>query len=211
MQAVLGPPLWPLQQEAGPDERVPHWSPRTRMRYNGDEKEGGMPKRSPSQHVPKDMQARFEEITQLTDTFCQTYLNDEYWQICRELTATLCRKRPSPLVRGKASTWACGIIHALGMVNFLFDSSQTPHIAASQIWEYFDLSSSTMQAKSKQIRDLLGMYPMDPDWSIPSMVDKNPLIWMLEVNGLIIDVRHAPREIQEAAFRKGLIPYIPET
>jgi len=23
---------------------------------------------------------------------------------------------------------------------------------------------------------LLGMYPMDPDWSIPSMVDKNPLI-----------------------------------
>ena len=169
-----------------------------------------MPKRSPSQHVPKDMQARFDEITQLTDAFCQTYLNDEYKQLCRELTATLCRKRPSPLVRGKATTWACGIIHALGMVNFLFDSSQTPHIAASQIWEYFELSSSTMQAKSKQIRDLLGMYPMDPDWSIPAMIDKNPLIWMLEVNGLIIDVRHAPREIQEAAFRQGLIPYIPE-
>lgn len=95
-------------------------------------------------------------------------------------------------------------------MNFLFDSSQTPHIAASQIWEYFELSSSTMQAKSKQIRDLLGMYPMDPDWSTPAMVDQNPLIWMLEVNGLIIDVRHAPCEIQEAAFRQGLIPYIPE-
>jgi len=50
---------------------------------------------------------------------------------------------------------------------------------------------------------------MDPDWSIPSMVEKNPLIWMLEVNGLIIDVRHAPREIQEEAFRKGLIPLYP--
>ncbi len=169
-----------------------------------------MPKRSPSLHVPKEMQARFEEITHLTDAFSQQYLHDEYTQLCRELTATLCRKRPSPLVRGKAPTWACGIIHALGMVNFLFDSSQTPHIAASQIWEYFDLSSSPMQAKSKQIRDLLGMYPMDPDWSIPSMVDKNPLIWMLEVNGLIIDVRQAPREIQEAAVRKGLIPYIPD-
>ena len=79
-----------------------------------------MPKRSPSQHVPKDMQARFDEITQLTDAFCHTYLNDEYKQLCCELTATLCRKRPSPLVRGKATTWACGIIHALGMVNFLF-------------------------------------------------------------------------------------------
>jgi hypothetical protein len=156
------------------------------------------------------MQARFEEITQLTDAFCRIYLNEAYGQLSRELTATLCRKRPSPLGRGKATVWACGIIHALGMVNFLFDSSQTPHIAASQIWEYFELSSSTMQAKSKQIRDLLGMYPMDPDWSTPSMVDQNPLIWMLEVNGLIIDVRQAPREIQEAAFRKGLIPYIPE-
>jgi Domain of unknown function (DUF6398) len=81
-----------------------------------------MPKRSPSQQVPKDMQARFDEITHLTDTFCQTYLNDEYRQLCRELTATLCRKRPSPLVRGKASTWACGIIHATsyGELSFRF-------------------------------------------------------------------------------------------
>jgi hypothetical protein len=30
-----------------------------------------MPKRSTSQHVPKDMQARFDEITQLTDAFRQ--------------------------------------------------------------------------------------------------------------------------------------------
>jgi hypothetical protein len=88
-----------------------------------------MPKRSTSQRVPKDMQARFEEITQRTSAFCQTYLNDEYEQFCRELTATLCRKRPSPLVRGTAATWVCGIIHALGMVNFPFDSSQTPHLA----------------------------------------------------------------------------------
>jgi len=170
-----------------------------------------MPKRSTSQQVPKEMLARFEEITQLTDAFCRQYLNEQYQPLCRELTATFCRKRPSPLVQGKASTWACGIIHALGMVNFLFDSSQTPHLAARQIWEYFALSSSTMQAKSKQITDLLGTYPMDPDWSTPSMLDQNPLVWMLEVNGLIIDVRHAPRQIQEAAFHQGLIPYIPES
>ena len=123
-----------------------------------------MPKRSPSQHVPKDMQARFDEITQLIDAFCQTYLNNEYTQLCRELTATLCRKRPSPLVRGKATTWACGIIHATSHGELSFRFLADPHIAASQIWESFDLSSSTMQAKSKQIRDLLGMYPMDPDW-----------------------------------------------
>jgi len=180
------------------------------MRCYQNQKELSMSKHSTSQNVPKEMQARFDEITRLTDAFSQAYLNEEYTQICRQLTATLCRKRPSPLSGGKAATWACGIIHALGTVNFLFDSSQTPHTSSGQIASYFGLSSSTMQGKSKQIRDLLGMYPMDPDWSIPSMIDQNPLIWMLEVNGLIIDVRHAPREIQEVAFRQGLIPYIPE-
>jgi len=168
-----------------------------------------MAKRSTSQNVPKEMQGRFNEIIQLTDAFSQAHLNDEYAQICRELAATLCRKRPSPLIRGKANTWACGVIHALGMVNFLFDSSQTPHVSSSQIWEYFGLSSSTMQTRSKQIRDLLGISQLDTDWTLPSRVDRNPLIWMLQVNGLVMDMRYAPREIQEEAFLKGLIPYIP--
>src|SRR3954462_16021994 len=169
-----------------------------------------MTKRSTSQQVPKELQVRFDEITHLTDAFSQQDLNNEYAQLCRELTATLCRKRPSPLVRGKADTWACGIIHALGMVNFLFDASQTPHVPASKIWEYFGLSSSTMQSKSKQIRDLLDMYQLDPNWTLPSKVDENPLIWMIQVNGLIMDARHAPREIQVEAFLKGIIPYIPD-
>jgi hypothetical protein len=68
-----------------------------------------MAKRSTSQQVPKEMQARFDEITQLTDAFSQAYLNDEYAQLCRQLTATLCRKRPSPLSGGKANTWACAM------------------------------------------------------------------------------------------------------
>ena len=168
-----------------------------------------MAKHSTSQQVPRDMQARFDEITQLTDAFSQSYLNEEYASVCRELTAALCRKRPSPLSQGKANTWACGIIHALGTVNFLFDASEKPYVPASQIASSFGLSSSTMQAKSKQIRDLLGMYQMAPDWTLPSRVDQNPLIWMIQVNGIVMDARHAPRAIQEEAFRKGLIPYIP--
>jgi hypothetical protein len=169
-----------------------------------------MPRHSPSQRVPKDLQAHFEAITYLTDIFAHTYLNDEYAQLCRQLTATLCRKRPSPLLRGQAPSWACGIIHALGMVNFLFDASQTPHIPAYQIADHFGVSASTMQAKSKQIRDLIRMSQIDPTWMIPSRVEKNPLVWMLEINGLIVDVRWAPREIQEEAFRRGLIPYVPD-
>jgi hypothetical protein len=53
------------------------------------------------------------------------------------------------------------------------------------------------------------MYQLDPNWTLPSRLEDNPMVWMLQVNGFMVDVRHAPREAQEIAFKKGLIPYIP--
>jgi hypothetical protein len=32
---------------------------------------------------------------------------------------------------------------------------------------------------------------------------------MAEVNGLLVDLRDMPREVQEIAFQKGMIPYVP--
>ncbi len=169
-----------------------------------------MPKPNKTEKVPKAMQSRFEEITRLTDAFADVYLNVEWKTLCRQLTATLCRKRPSPVVTRKANVWAAGVVHALGMVNFLFDPSQTPHVKSTQIPDYLKTARSTVQAKSKQIRDVLGMYQLSPEWSLPSRLDRNPLAWMITVNGLILDARYLPRPIQEEAFRKGLIPYIPD-
>jgi len=159
--------------------------------------------------VPKQMQGKFDEITRLTDAFSAQYLNDEYANLSRQLTAALCRKRPSPLTKGQAKSWACGIVHALGLVNFLDDSSQTPHLKAKEVYAGFGVGESTGQGKSKQIRDLMKMHQMDPNWCVPSLIERNPMIWMLSVNGYLMDIRQAPREIQEEAFRKGLIPYIP--
>jgi len=42
-----------------------------------------------------------------------------------------------------------------------------------------------------------------------SLMDENPMAWMITVNDLIVDARHVPRQIQEEAFHKGLIPYVP--
>jgi hypothetical protein len=44
---------------------------------------------------------------------------------------------------------------------------------------------------------------------LPSLVEKSPLVWMAEVNGLLVDLRNMPREVQEIAFEDGLIPWIP--
>jgi hypothetical protein len=155
------------------------------------------------------MQAKFEAITALTDAFCEKHLNEEYAQLARQATATLCRKRPSPLATGRDTTWACGIVYALGFVNFLFDQSQDPHLNATDLCQGFGVSKSTGYAKSKSVRDLLHMSQFDPNWCLPSKMDDNPLAWMISLNGYIVDARSLPRDIQEVAYQKGLIPYIP--
>jgi hypothetical protein len=165
---------------------------------------------SKSENVPKAMQEKYNAIVELTNNFSKERLDEEYAQLIRYAVAALCRKRPSPLEKGKANSWACGIVHAIGMVNFVFDNSQTPYISASNLYQAFGIGQSTGQSKSKVIRDVLGMDQLDPDWTLPSRLDNNPMVWMLSVNGVIVDIRSMPREAQEMAFEKGLIPYIPD-
>lgn len=100
-------------------------------------------------------------------------------------------------------------MHAVGRVNFLDDPSQTPHCKPSVIYGYFGIAESTGQNKSREIRETLKMGPFSPEWTLPNRLTKNPLVWMLQVNGLMVDIRHAPLEVQRIAFEKGLIPFIP--
>jgi hypothetical protein len=148
-------------------------------------------------------------IIGLIERFCKEHLNDEYAALCRKLAEKLARKRPSPLLSGSPNAWASGIVRAVGGVNFLNDKSQTPYMRATDIDHYLGTSPSSGAAKLAAIRKMLKMHPFDPTWSLPSKLDDNPLVWMLQVNGFMMDVRHAPREVQEIAFNKGLIPYIP--
>lgn len=163
----------------------------------------------PAVKVPAAMKDKFDEIVALTDTFASEKLNAEYKGLIHQAVATLARKRPSPLVSGSAKVWACGTIHALGMVNFLFDKSQTPYVSNGDLIGWFEVSQSTASSKSKQIREWLDMTYMSHKWMLPSRKDDFLPAWMISVNGLIIDIRKAPPELQEIAFEKGLIPYVP--
>lgn len=69
--------------------------------------------------------------------------------------------------------------------------------------------SLTRSEISKVVRDTLKMMQLDPTWCLLSKLDKNPMAWLIMVNGLILDGRHLPREIQEMTYQKGFIPYIP--
>lgn len=159
--------------------------------------------------VPEVMQIRYQEIVTLTDALCLVKLNSEYSILCRELTAALSRKRPSPLLSGQVNTWACGITYTIGFVNFLFDKTQIPYMRANDLCEWFGVAASTGGNKAKQIRDMLRISQFSSKWMLPSRISESPWVWMVSYNGFEVDVRRLPKSIQEEAFRKGLIPYLP--
>lgn len=161
-----------------------------------------------SEQVPKPIQETFNAVAALTDAFCRAHLDEEYAQLARYAAAALCRKRPSPLAKGPVNAWACGIVHALGMVNFLFDKSQAPHMSAEELYERFGVGKSSGSAKSRAVREALHMSQMDPQWYRPSKMEQNPMAWLIMVDGLMVDARQMPLAVQEAAYEKGLIPYV---
>ena len=160
-----------------------------------------MPKKQ-SESVPSSVEPFYSAIVSLTDAVCNQYLNSEYGDLSRRLVSTLARKRPSPIIRGKPEIWACAIIYALGTVNFLFDKTQTPHMRADELCGVFGVSQSSAANKAKTIRDMLKMYLFDPNWCLPSKMDDSPMVLMLQVNGMTVDIRHMPREIQVIAYEK---------
>ncbi len=163
-----------------------------------------------SESVPQSMRPLYEEIIGRTDAFCHERVDDEIAMLCRKLAAALARKRPSPLARGKPEVWACAIAYAIAQINFLFDRSQKLHTTPSELCAFFGAAQTTASNKAKQIRDLFKMQYFDVEWSRPSTIDHNPTAWMVMVNGFIVDARTLPRELQEEAYQKGLIPYLPQ-
>jgi hypothetical protein len=159
--------------------------------------------------IPEEVQPVFKIVAGLVEGFCREHLNDEYAALCLKLTDKLARKRPSPLISGKVQTWACGIVRTIGWANFLDDSSRIPHMKLTAIDKAFGVAESTGQGKSALIRKMLKIRQFDWHWLLPSQIDAYPIIWTLSVNGFMMDIRRAPREVQERAYEKGLIPYLP--
>ncbi len=159
--------------------------------------------------IPMPFRERYAELMDIIDPFCDLHLNDEYKTVCQQMAADLCYEGSS-IVRGKAASWAAGIIWSVGRVNFLSDPSHDPTMTQDEFSKLIKVSPATISAKSREIWDELNLMQLDPSYTVASMLDSNPLVWMTEINGFIIDLRFAPREIQVAAFEKGLIPYVPD-
>ena len=53
-------------------------------------------------------------------------------------------------------------------------------------------------------------HPSNPAYRPPEQARGKSLALMIPVNGVIVDMRMMPRELQEQAYELGLIPFIPD-
>jgi len=162
----------------------------------------------PHNSVPNTVKPRFAEIIGLVEEVCRAHLTEEYAAVTRELAAALARKRPSPLLRGHSRTWACGITYTVGSVNFLFDPAQQPHVRGVDLRALFGVSPSAGSAKVASDHAALRHRSAGSALDGSNPLVENPLVWMISVNGVIVDMRMMPRELQERAYEMGLIPFV---
>ena len=145
----------------------------------------------------------------LTDAFCREHLDDEYGGLVPEAGGRPGPQAALPADRGKPESWASGIVRVVGWVNFLGDPTQPHHMRMTDIDEGFGVSEATGSAKAKAIRNLLKIHPLDPEWTLPSRMDQNPMAWMIQVNGLIVDARQSAEGDPGRGVSEGLDPLHP--
>lgn len=160
--------------------------------------------------VPKAMRGKYDEIAAIVSPFCDEHLGNEYRELCLRALEKLCRKRPSPVLSRRPVTWAAGIIYAVGQANWLFDKGQPVHMSAGDLADLLGVSKSTASSTAAEIRKLLKIDQFSAEWVLPSRVEDNPLLWLVEVDGYVVDARRLPLELQDECARLGLIPYVPE-
>ena len=168
-------------------------------------------KRQPSKEPPIPATARpaYDAIVGLTDAFCREHLNEEYEVMCRRLAGVLARKRPSPLAQRQAGD--------LGLRDRPHDRlgqlprrrSRQPHLKLTAIDKAFGVAESTGQGKSKAIRTMLKIRSFDPRWTLPSRMDENPMAWMIEINGFIVDAAVSEAGVPGGGISEGLDPLHP--
>ena len=142
--------------------------------------------------VPHAVRPYADQVVAVTDAICKEHLDGEYADLCRAVVGKLDRKRPSPLTRGNLRIWAAGVVYAVGPLNFLFDPAQMPHATAGQLSNWLGVKKTTMANKARLIRDTLKLSHFDAQFMRRDLVEASPLTWLLEVDGMLVDIRPRP-------------------
>jgi hypothetical protein len=127
-----------------------------------------------------------EQLINMTEEFCDKYLDEDYKNLSNKLILKISRKRNVPFLSGRIEIWAAAVIYALGSINFLFDKSFELYATPDDICGYFDTSKSTSSQKAKFIKDMFHMHYYDSEFSTTNMKKSDPFLGLTFSNGFIV-------------------------
>ena len=131
---------------------------------------------------------RYLEIVSIIKEVCEDDLNKDYLFLAENLCKELFKAQIDALNKGKANSWACGIVHAIGLQNNLFSNKSNVRIKAQDFYKLFNVSSSTGLSKSKEVRSHVDME--EDKWLIGNInedIDKSTSEEVMDNNEAIDD------------------------
>ncbi|MDR1608085.1 MAG: DUF6398 domain-containing protein [Deltaproteobacteria bacterium] len=131
------------------------------------------------------MAAKYNEIARIIIEFSSEFLDDEYKSLNLAALAKLCRKRPSPVVKGKDHNWAAGIVCAIGSINFLFDKEQPVSISRDELASWFGLSKSTISYKAREIKNILNLSYFSSEFLSRRILEKSSYLNFFKLGNFI--------------------------
>ncbi len=159
--------------------------------------------------IPEELLSKFDNAYTLLLKFILKYEVGTLGILSLEMLISFAIQFPGEFKKGRPASWAAGIIHAIGTINFLSDPDYEPYIEDKEIYSFFKVSQSTMQSKSRVIKDLFQLFYVDTEWSTPENLLACDMFWEFETEDGIIDFREAPEDAQLAAVKDDFIPVAP--
>jgi hypothetical protein len=150
---------------------------------------------------------RVQSLLQRLDAFCHAQLDDDYRQLLHKAVQQLASLQPSPLLKGREPSWCAGLVHAIGLANFLFERTQRPQrprCTISEAFAFFGVSSSVGYAHSKKVRELLRIEPLTKTWTLAGLQQQGPDSLMVQLNGFSVDARQLPASVTLQLAAKAL-------
>ena len=96
-----------------------------------------------------------QELMELTSGFCEKYLNEEHKELTGRIIHRLVENKFLLFHKNNLKGWAAAVIHAIGSLNYLFDSSFKPYITEDILNTYFGTAQYRTLEKSREIKNLL--------------------------------------------------------
>ncbi|MEM7510432.1 MAG: DUF6398 domain-containing protein [Bacteroidota bacterium] len=152
---------------------------------------------------------RLALIKQAVESFCEQHQLGELVSLAQHATYQLCRTGAHILDQESHSYWACGIMMNLLKVNGLFSRAGKLTLRPLQVSSFFQLTAAQATKSGTKVKSLLRIKTFSSEWQMKGRQLHSPNAWMIWFDGKLVDARMLSSEMQQKAFRQGLIPFLP--